>query len=424
MKYYYNKLVQGKERCTILLYGEIGDEYGKNDDIVAEIMEAQSKYNSIEVRINSRGGDVFAGIAIFNALRECKADVRIYIDGLAASMASVIAFCGHHVEMSKYARLMLHCVSGSCFGNISDLQKCIAEIEEIENSLCEIYAQKLHIVPEEVKRRYFDGKDHWITAEEALGMGLIDGIFDIDAEPPGDSPDDIYSAFIARLENQPYKFGRVNGGYYGFKRQIAQLLGISPDNPDKTLYTALKRLKNDTEAVSNNALIEKAIKMGWIETEQKAMFAALAKYNQKAFRNYIEEKRKSEPLLIDELINQAESRGKILPIERDTYKAIGNVMGATVLGRLFSIKPGKRLVMRDLGLDKEDRSKWSFDDWRTYAPDELRNNPKLYNDLKNREDENGLIRDLEWYRKNNPDYLKRNPEIYRQLTENMYNTNN
>ena len=97
-------MIPGEDACCILLYGDIG-EYSDVTAaaIVRELMEAEASGKRIDVRINSNGGDVYTGIAIFNALRGSKADIHIYVDGIAASMASVIALCGKPVEMSKYA---------------------------------------------------------------------------------------------------------------------------------------------------------------------------------------------------------------------------------------------------------------------------------------------------------------------------------
>lgn len=83
--------------------------------------------------------------------------------------------------MSKYARLMLHSVSGGCYGNKKEMQKCIEEIESLEDSLGDIYAARLGMTKEEVKATFFDGEDHWLTADDALRLGFIDGIYD--AEP-------------------------------------------------------------------------------------------------------------------------------------------------------------------------------------------------------------------------------------------------
>ncbi len=186
---------------TIFLYGEIGD-YGdvKSGNVVAELKAAELFGARIEVRINSIGGDVYSGIAIFNALRGSNASVHIYIDGVAASMAAVLALCGKPVSMSKYARLMLHSVSGGCYGNKAELRRCIDEIQALEDSLADMLAARLKTDKEQVKTSYFDDTDHWLTAEEALSLGLVDGIYDADPVPDDSTPEQIYSIFNNRLE--------------------------------------------------------------------------------------------------------------------------------------------------------------------------------------------------------------------------------
>lgn len=108
-------MIAGKDgTACVLLYGNIGsyDDDIRSGDIVRELMEIEAVYKKVDIRVNSMGGEVYSGIAIFNALRGSKADVNIYIDGIAASIASVIASCGKPVHMSRYARLMVHSVSG------------------------------------------------------------------------------------------------------------------------------------------------------------------------------------------------------------------------------------------------------------------------------------------------------------------------
>ena len=89
--------------ACILLYGDIGsgtDEI-RSSDIVREFLELTALYKKVDIRINSMGGDVFAGLAIFNALRNSGSDITLYIDGVAASIASVIASCGKPVYASR-----------------------------------------------------------------------------------------------------------------------------------------------------------------------------------------------------------------------------------------------------------------------------------------------------------------------------------
>lgn len=209
MKKFFN-MIPGVDACCILLYGDIGEGYDVSSaDIARELIEAEATCKRIDVRINSNGGDVYTGIAIFNAFRNSKADIHIYVDGIAASMASVIALCGKPVQMSKYARLMLHSVSGCCWGNKSEMRRCLDQMESLENTLCQMYAPKLGISQEEIRARYFDDTDHWLKAEEALKLGFIDGIYDADPVPEDSTPEQIYRTFNNRLE-QPQNNNQMN----------------------------------------------------------------------------------------------------------------------------------------------------------------------------------------------------------------------
>ena len=204
-------MIPGTDACCILLYGDIGeyDDNVRSGDIARELLEAEALTGKVDVRINSNGGEVYSGIAIFNALKNSKADITIYVDGIAASMASVIALCGKPVQMSRYARLMLHSVSGGCYGNKQDLQRCMEEIESLESSLSEIYSERLGLDPDTIRQTYFDGEDHWLTAQEALDLGFIDGIYDADPVPEGSTPEQVFQIFNNRLQ-QPQNENDMN----------------------------------------------------------------------------------------------------------------------------------------------------------------------------------------------------------------------
>ena len=94
-----------EDTCCILLYGEIGNYADvRAQDVVAQLMEAERTYRKIDVRINSVGGDVHTGIAIFNALHQSQADITIYIDCIAASTASLTS----GIEMEVQPKLSQH----------------------------------------------------------------------------------------------------------------------------------------------------------------------------------------------------------------------------------------------------------------------------------------------------------------------------
>lgn len=168
-----------KASCTILLYGEIGDYAEvRADDILSQIMGAEASYQHIDVRINSIGGQVGTGIAIFNALKASKADITIYIDCLAASTASIIASCGRTVKMSRYARILIHKPTGGVWGNADEIRDYQEQLIQIEETICDIYARRTGLSVDEIKSKYMDGKDHWLSADEALRLGFADEVYD------------------------------------------------------------------------------------------------------------------------------------------------------------------------------------------------------------------------------------------------------
>lgn len=168
-----------QDTCCILIYGPImeGESAGAQD-IVTQLLTAERTYRKIDVHINSYGGEVATGIAIFNALRQSTAEVTIYIDCIAASTASFISACGRTVKMSRYAQLMIHRPTGGTYGDAENLKGYIAQLEQVETMLCQIYAERTGRSVEEIRATYMDGAEHWLTADEALAQGFIDEIYD------------------------------------------------------------------------------------------------------------------------------------------------------------------------------------------------------------------------------------------------------
>lgn len=310
------KSILNEKTACLLLYGEISDEGGEGKiasrDIVNELMYLDGNYENLNVRINSVGGDVYPGIAIFNALRQCKSNVTIYIDGIAGSIAGVIALCGRRVEMSRYARMMLHNVSGGCFGNKKDLQDMISTIESLEDTIAEIIGTRSGKDKEEVKSTYFDGTDHWLKADEALGLGLIDAIYDVEAVPADSTTDDIYRIFTNRLE-----------------------LEQQPQNPDKMKLEDLKKIPRFA-----NCADEAAVMAMLGETAQKADKADdLEKEN----GELKEQLQQQEEERIETTVTEAVTDGRIGADQKDTYKNILKSDFKNGMSALKALKPKKLL---------------------------------------------------------------------------------
>lgn len=211
MKKKFSNIIKGDGKTIIMLYGEVGEGCSVDSSrVVSELFANENQDCKIEVRINSQGGDVFSGMAIYNALRQSKGDITIYIDGVAASIAAIIALCGKPLLMSPYAKLMLHNVSGGTYGNASELRQTAEQMETLQTNLATMIAERLGMTADEIEKKYFDGQDHWISASEALEMKLVDDIYEMDevADPPT-TTEGIYNYFNNRLDFKPQNKGEM-----------------------------------------------------------------------------------------------------------------------------------------------------------------------------------------------------------------------
>lgn len=302
--------IEGDGGVTILLYGDVGD--GKKVEsgrVVSELLSLQGRYGKIAVRINSNGGDVFSGMAIYNALRTSTADITIYVDGVAASIAGVIALCGKPLYMSPYAKLMLHSVSGGTWGNASALRETASVMERIEGDLARMIAGRCGASEAEVRSRYFDEKDHWIDAEEAVRMGLADGIYELrggEAAAPR-TTEEIYNYFNNRLVSQPQNKREMT-----LIDQLRSIPSLSGASDEREIVEGVKALEN--KATKAEAL-EKA------NAEYKAqMEAARAKE-------------------VEAIVNKAVSDGKVGQEQAPSLKALLLSDRANAEALLAGMKP-------------------------------------------------------------------------------------
>lgn len=298
--------------ATILLYGDVGG-WGDIDSqrVVTELLALENQYSSIDVRINSGGGDVYHGIAIFNALRNSKADIKIYVDGIAASIAGVIALCGKPLYMSQYARLMLHKVSGGAYGSAKELRETAELIEQLEGTLAEMIAGRIGKKKEEVLTAYFeDNKDHWMTATEALSMKIIDGIHDLDDAPAVNeesTTEDVYKAFNNRLEsikNHKNKdmallddIRKIPAFANATEADVTALLKEQATKleANEQDIASLKAKLADVEAKEVEALLNSAVSDGRITEEQKPHYAKLLDADRSATEALLNSLPKAQP---------------------------------------------------------------------------------------------------------------------------------
>lgn len=156
----------------ILLYDEIG-YWGVTDKDFALAL-AQAGDGPITVRVNSPGGDVFHGYAIYNQLMARTSPVNIVIDGLAASAASFIAMAGDTISMAETSMLMIHNAWGIVVGDRNDMLETAAVMEKIDGQLAAIYASKSSKSVSDVSAMM--DSETWFTSNEAKTAGLCDEV--------------------------------------------------------------------------------------------------------------------------------------------------------------------------------------------------------------------------------------------------------
>lgn len=161
------------DTAEIFIYDAIGFFGVEVEDFIRDLQKVEAK--EITLRINSPGGDVFGGTAIYNALLRHPAKVHTKIDGLAASMASVIALAGDTVEMAENAFFMIHKPWTFMLGNADDLRKEAEVLDKIEGSAVSIYAKSGDLSEQEIRTAM--AEETWYSAEEAKDAGFIDSIF-------------------------------------------------------------------------------------------------------------------------------------------------------------------------------------------------------------------------------------------------------
>lgn len=182
---WYRVTNQGN-RAEVYIYDMIGEWGITAQDFVGELRDIQA--SAIDLHLNCEGGEVFDGIAIYNALVNHPAEVTVYVDALAASAASFIAMAGSHRVMAKNARMMIHDASGLCIGNAREMRELADLLDDTSDNIASIYAERTGTKPEDWREAMRN--ETWYTAQAAVDAGLADAIDGVDPAPQPSSPSD------------------------------------------------------------------------------------------------------------------------------------------------------------------------------------------------------------------------------------------
>lgn len=183
------RVVRNDAGTELWLYDEVGP-WGTTASDVAKALGAV-RGERVTLRVNSPGGDVFDGVAIYNLLRGHPGGVDVVVDGLAASAASFIAMAGETVTMAPHTRMMIHDAIGFAYGNAADMRELADLLDDVSTNIASIYADRSGGSVEDFRALML--AETWLSPEEALDLGLIDstGEEDVedaegDEEPDGD----------------------------------------------------------------------------------------------------------------------------------------------------------------------------------------------------------------------------------------------
>jgi ATP-dependent Clp endopeptidase proteolytic subunit ClpP len=170
---------QSVSQVEMTMYGPIGGFYEdaiRLSDVASALKEIPETVNTINLRINSPGGDVFEGIAIYNRLKQHKAKVVVYVDAIAASIASIIAMAGDEIIMGEGAEIMIHRAMTFSFGNSNDFENIIQRLDEVDQNLIGILARRSGMDRIEVARMM--DAETFMDTDEAIKKGFADRVIE------------------------------------------------------------------------------------------------------------------------------------------------------------------------------------------------------------------------------------------------------
>lgn len=165
------------DAAEMFLYDDIGGDGffgGISAQMFAEEMKVAKGAASLSVHINSAGGDVFDGVAIHSLLKNSGAKVTVYVDGLAASIASVIAMAGDEIVMRQGSMMMIHNPWSVTAGGAEDFRKAADVLDTIRDNIAGIYKGRTKSDVRNI-RKLMDAET-WLTADEAVAAGFATSV--------------------------------------------------------------------------------------------------------------------------------------------------------------------------------------------------------------------------------------------------------
>lgn len=263
----YNMAILDDDSAEINMYGDVYMEaprdwwtgerqegqYIAADEFLEDLEEIKEKSN-ITVHINSGGGDLYAGLAIYNRLKALKGHVTTINDGLAASAASLIFQAGNTRKMNAGSNLMAHGVGGFLFGlyMVEDLEELVTQFKAHNKAIVNVYAEAMGVSYNEAKSLI--KSETWLTGQEAIDKGLADELIEEEEEDPEDN---LFNSLIKKLSgSNPGTFNR-----YAMPAAAPQVVNKLPEKEEEIMANTAEELRAqypDLVAQIEDAAEEKA----------------------------------------------------------------------------------------------------------------------------------------------------------------------
>ncbi len=233
------------ETATIYIYDEISRWGVAAKEFVKDLNDVTAK--TINLRINSPGGNVFDGAVIHNALKEHAATVNVKVDGLAASIASVIAMAGDSIHMASNSMMMIHKAWTYSAGNADEMRKTADLLDKVDETIVTTYANRTAKGVSSIKQMMAD--ETWMTADEAKSHGFADTIGDDDQEEKAQASYDISTYNYAKVPQAVLtEYGKKHNEHT--ERDIEQLLrdvGVSRAQAKAAVAVIREQVPRDAE---------------------------------------------------------------------------------------------------------------------------------------------------------------------------------
>ena len=263
----YNMAILDDDSAEINMYGDVYMEaprdwwtgerqegqYIAADEFLEDLEEIKEKSN-ITVHINSGGGDLYAGLAIYNRLKALKGHVTTINDGLAASAASLIFQAGNTRKMNAGSNLMAHGVGGFLFGlyMVEDLEELVTQFKAHNKAIVNVYAEAMGVSYNEAKSLI--KSETWLTGQEAIDKGLADELIEEEEEDPEDN---LFNSLIKKLSGS--NPGALNR--YAMPAAAPQVVNKLPEKEEEIMANTAEELRAqypDLVAQIEDAAEEKA----------------------------------------------------------------------------------------------------------------------------------------------------------------------